>query len=63
MKAILTFDLEDPEDKMAMNRHMKSMDLALILFQLSQNHDDEKVREAVCKEMDVYGIDLDTMIN
>ena len=36
-KAILEFDLNDPDDNMAHLRCVKSLDMALVLFQLTTN--------------------------
>ena len=36
-KAILEFDLNDPDDNMAHLRCVKSLDMAIVLFQLTSN--------------------------
>ena len=37
MKAILEFNLEEPEDRMAHLRCVKSRDMAAVLFELTHN--------------------------
>ena len=37
MKAILEFDLENPDDKRAHLRAIKSLDMAIVLFQMTAN--------------------------
>lgn len=37
MKAKLTFDLEDHDDKMAHMRCVKSLDMAIVLFEITRN--------------------------
>ena len=37
MKAILKFDLEDAEDQMAHMRCIKSVDMAIVLFEVQNN--------------------------
>jgi hypothetical protein len=37
MKATLEFDLDDPEDRMAHFRCVKSLDMALVLFEILHN--------------------------
>ena len=38
MKAELQFNIEDREDKMALNRCIKAEDMAIALFEISFNH-------------------------
>jgi len=38
MKAELQFNIEDREDKMALNRCIKAEDMAIALFEISSNH-------------------------
>lgn len=37
MKATLRFDLDDPDDRMAHFRCVKSLDMALVLFEILHN--------------------------
>ena len=37
MKAILEFDLNDPDDRLAHERAVKSLDMALVLWHLATN--------------------------
>jgi hypothetical protein len=37
MKATLEFDLDDPEDRMAHFRCVKSLDMAIVLFEILHN--------------------------
>jgi hypothetical protein len=44
MKATLTFNLDDPDDRMAHLRAVKSMDMALALWQLFHNSNTNVLR-------------------
>lgn len=37
MKAVLEFDLDNPDDRMAHMRAVKSLDMAIVLFELQTN--------------------------
>jgi len=49
-KAILEFDLNDHDDKMAHLRCVKSIDMALVLFEISYNL--KKKCENICEGME-----------
>lgn len=61
MKAVLEFDLNDPDDRMAHLRAIKSLDMTIALFEIQANLKKRCERIAESKEgnLDVYdGIDL-----
>ncbi len=49
-KAILEFDLNDNEDRMAHMRCVKSMDMACVIFEIARNL--EKKCERICESME-----------
>ena len=75
MKATLHFNLEDPDDKFAFNRCHKANDMAMALWDYSQElraickySDDEvqqkhwgEAREKFYEVLKDYGIDLDDL--
>ena len=74
MKAILEFDLNDPDDAMAHLRCVKSLEMALVLWNLKNDLSrdiDKKVSEKskdafielVCRLMERNGILIDELIN
>lgn len=73
MKAVLEFDLDNPDDAMAHMRCVKAKDMALMLFEFDQHlrgqykHSDSKeagiFREQLNTMMRGYNIDLDELIN
>ena len=50
-KATLEFDLNDPDDKMAHLRCVKSTDMAIALFEIEMNLKKKMERELEAKEM------------
>lgn len=61
MKAVLEFDLNDPDDRMAHLRAIKSLDMTIALFEIQANLKKRCERIAESKEgnLDVYdGIEL-----
>ena len=74
MKARLTFDLDDPEDRQAHLRCTKALDMALVLWELSYNrrkqwlntHDGDAVEE-ICEDISSliseHGIDINDLIS
>lgn len=77
MKATLTFNLDDPDDRVAHMRAVKSLDLALALWQLYHNSKvidkfqmftpemydvDEKWKETIQDILTEYGINIDELI-
>ena len=55
MKAILEFDLDDKEDRMAHLRCIKSLDMALLIFHFQYNN---RNFEELLEE---YNIDIDEL--
>jgi len=51
--ATITFDLDNPEDRMAHMRCVKSTDMAIVLFEISYNL--KKKCERICDSMEVDG--------
>lgn len=49
MKALLEFDMSDPEDKMAHMRAVKALDMAIFIFEITHN-----MRSRVEHMVDVY---------
>lgn len=72
MKAILSFNLDDPEDKEKHLRCVKAADLCLTLWDFDQwlrseikyNEKEhlQEVRDELYSKMEEYGIDLDNLI-
>ena len=61
MKAVLEFDLNDPDDRMAHLRAIKSLDMTIALFEIQANLKKrcERIAESKEGDLDVYdGIDL-----
>ena len=52
MEAILKFNLNDPDDKMAHLRCVKSLDMALALWEISSNLKSHSERVAESQEAD-----------
>jgi len=76
MKARLTFDLDDPEDRQAHLRCTKALDMALVLWELAYNrrkqwlnrHDDsqdavEEICEDISSLISEHGIDINDLIS
>lgn len=66
MKAILEFDLDDPEDEMAHRRCIMSLKMAIALFEIIHNtgrwtDDIEKYREEI--QAATEGINIDELIS
>jgi hypothetical protein len=61
MKAVLEFDLNDPDDRMAHLRAIKSLDMIITLFEIQANLKKrcERIAESKEGDLDVYdGIEL-----
>lgn len=61
MKAVLEFDLNDPDDRMAHLRAIKSLDMTIALFEIQANLKKrcERIAESKEGDLDVYdGIEL-----
>jgi len=56
MKAILEFDLNDNDEKMAHMRAIKSLDMASALFEITHNMKKECERMVEDKDMSVYDV-------
>lgn len=56
MKAILEFDLNDPDDKMAHYRCIKSLEMALVIFQVALNNGDIRA------ELENKGINIEELV-
>jgi hypothetical protein len=56
-KAILEFDLNDPDDQMAFKRASKSLDMAIVLFEIQNNFRKSCMRGLEAKEE--FGLKLD----
>ena len=54
MKAILEFDLNDPDDTMAHCRAVKSTDMALVLWEMAYNVKKRIQSEAENEKLDSY---------
>jgi len=71
MKAVLEFNLDEFDDKLAHNRCVKSLDMALMLFDLNKLIFEYKQKEITLKQFesrvkelyDIYYINLDELIN
>jgi len=77
MKAILKFDLSDPEERTEHLRCVKSLDMACVLFEIQKNlkrhgalkgldYEDEiydYVLRSINDLMDQHGLDIDELIN
>jgi len=68
MKAILEFNLDDPDDRMAHMRCVKSTDMAIVLFDIVYNmdrhvEDIEGVKKYISELLDYQGINIDELIN
>jgi len=57
MKAELQFNIEDREDKMALNRCIKAEDMAIALFEISSNH--KRRVEAIAEAWENQGKEVD----
>ena len=71
MKAKLTFNLDDQDDEMALDRCRKSLDMALVLCDFDQwlrneiKYNDKEyngIREKLKEIMDDHNINLDNLI-
>lgn len=62
MKAILEFDLNDPDDNQFHLRCINSLDLALAIFHLQGILREEEIDIKRIKEI-VYSIDVDELIS
>ena len=72
MKAKLTFNLDEPDDRMAHQRCVKALDMAIVLFRikynmqkdlgLEDNQTADKIFYAIGNEMFDKGINLDDLI-
>jgi hypothetical protein len=73
MKAILEFDLENPEDRMSHLRCVKSLDMACFIWELKHNfwrkwkHDEsnltlESYKEAMCSLIEEHNINIEDLI-
>ena len=71
MKAILNFDLNDPEDRMAHMRCVKSLDMANFIFELTHNgwrdfkhtdYDYEKAWKKINALLEEHNINIDDLI-
>jgi hypothetical protein len=49
-KAILEFNLDDPDDRMAFNRANKALDMTCVLFEIQNNFRKKCIRELEAKE-------------
>ena len=49
-KAILEFNLDDPDDRMAFNRANKALDMTCVLFEIQNNFRKKCMRELDAKE-------------
>lgn len=56
-KAILEFNLDEPDDRMAFKRANKALDMACVLFEIQNNFRKKCMRELEAKEE--FGIKLD----
>lgn len=56
-KAILEFDLDEPDDVMAFKRANKALDMTCVLFELQNNFRKKCMRELEAKEE--FGLKLD----
>jgi 3-isopropylmalate dehydratase small subunit len=56
-KAILEFDLSEPDDRMAFKRANKALDMTLVLFEIQNNFRKKCMRELEAKEE--FGLKLD----
>lgn len=75
MKAELTFDLDDLDDRMAHLRCTKSLEMALLINAIDETlrrkikyseedtEDIEKMRDEIQELKDSYGINTDELIN
>ena len=74
MKAILEFDLDNPDDVTSHLRCIKSADMAGFIWELQHNfwrkwkHDEsdltlESYREAMCNLIEEHNINIDELIN
>lgn len=78
MKAVLKFDLDNPDDKLAHRRCVQALDLCLTLYNITEvlrkyrKHVDlneeqyklfEKLDEEIFEVINRYNIDMDELIN
>jgi len=74
MKAILEFNLDEPEDRMAHLRCVKSTDMAIVLFEIIYNFRKEIENIDTDEKLDLFydklnaimeeqGINIDELIN
>jgi len=71
MKAKLTFDLNDPDDAMAHMRAVKSLDMALMIWHLSNQYRTAYEKGLTIEQMsdtfnfllDDYSINIEELIN
>ena len=61
MKATLTFDLDDRDDKMAHARCVKALDMAIALFSIREELYNRKLDRRRIKEL-IQEINLDDLI-
>lgn len=70
MKAILEFDLNEPDDVISHLRCIKSLDMALALFEIVKNLHrklpDSEITDqflvAICEELEERGVDIDELL-
>lgn len=70
MKAILEFDIDNPDDKMAHMRCVKALDMALALHEIAYNlHREfedsgviEEFRAKIFQELESHNINIDELI-
>ena len=68
MKAQLTFDLDQPDDREAHFRCIKATDMALVLFEITHNlrrncdEDAEKIFEGIFSLMEEHNININEII-
>jgi hypothetical protein len=65
MKAILEFDLDDPDDRMAHLRCVKATDMAIMLFDFFHNDCkgfDEEVGEKFASRLNENNINIEELI-
>ena len=62
-KAIIEFDLSDPDERMEHLRCIKSLDMALAIWKLVSESDfTEKDNKKLFEILDRYGINIDELV-
>lgn len=56
MKATFEFDMNEPSERREHYMHTVALDLWLALFHLANNHENDRVRAAVWREIGERGI-------